>query len=347
MRLGLAIFILCLSTPAWAVTPAQISRAQTLSAEGAKAFRAQNFEVALAKFQAANRIVPHPNLDVNIGRAYEALGQPDQAMVHCKIALNSVGVPQSTRKAARACVDRVTEQIARPTLTITSTPPGAVVHIDGRSVGKTPWRGGGEPGRRQIDLELDGFMPQKASINAERGQTYPLNLKLERAIKGGQLSVNSLPSGATVIVDGRMIGQTPIINHRLDAGSYRLEVRLTGYRPFATGISIVDGKTLQQNTTLVAKPVAPPQVQTRWPAWALMGAGVAAAGAGGYFGFRASQTRDDADTLARTSRAAADKEDYDGLLDTMSSQQTTADILFLTGGTAFAGGLTWLLWPDD
>jgi tetratricopeptide (TPR) repeat protein len=75
-----------------AVTAQDTARARELGQEAAELFRAGQYEAALEKFTEANRLVPHPNLDVNIGRAYEKLEQFDQALIHCKIALNAPGV---------------------------------------------------------------------------------------------------------------------------------------------------------------------------------------------------------------------------------------------------------------
>lgn len=346
LRLLLAAALLA-PQPLLAQKAGDVEKARQLAAEGAAAFRDKNFELAVEKFREANRLLPHPNLDVNIGRAYEAMGQPDQGLVHCKIALNAPGVPEDTRLAAQQCVDRVTAALARPTLEIESRPPGATVRIDGRLVGQTPWRGNIEPGRRQVDLELDDHAPLSRTINAERGQTYPLSVTLNPAQVGGLLTVTSVPEGATVTLDRELIGNTPIQSFQVDARSYLLEVTRPGYAPYVSTITVGDGKHLERVVTLVA--TDGPEVASRrpqWPAWALMGAGAVAVGLGGWFGSEALGDRQDADKLARTSTDPDDRPRYDELTRSMETNRTTADVLFITGGTAIVGGLTWLLWPN-
>ncbi len=330
-----------------AATPDEVAKARELSRAGAEAFRAEDYEKALGHFREANRLVPHPNLDVNIGRCYEALQQPDQALVHCKIALNAPGVPASTRTAAQQCVDRVTTALARPILELKTTPPGATLRIDGRLLGKTPWRGGVEPGRRQLDIELEGYEPKSSVLNAERGKTYPLAEALTPAAVGGLLSVSSLPPGAAVTLDGELVGTTPVRGFQLAARSYVLEVSLAGYAAHTTPLTLADGEHIERTITLVPLDgVGPGVARPKWPAWALMGAGAAAVGVGAFFGVEALGARQDADELARTSSDPADRARYDQLVSDMEGQQVTADVLILSGSAAVVGGLTWLLWPE-
>lgn len=344
---SLVIALCLLVAAAQAATPDDVKRARDLSREGAAAFRAEKFEVALARFREANRLVPHPNLDVNIGRCYEALGQPDQALVHCKIGLNAQGVPESTRQAARQCVDRVTTALARPVFQITSSPVGAHVRIDGRAVGRTPWKGTAQPGRRQIDLEMDGFRDEARSVNAESGQTYDVTIVMSRASVGGVLSVTSVPPGASVLLDGDVVGTAPLRGFQVGARSYVLELALAGFERHVSRITVEDGRTVERAFTLIPMEGLEKRGEMiRWPGWALVGLGAAAVGAGGFFGYQALQSNSDADELARTSNVGSDRPDYDELDDRWRSQALAADIFYIAGGAALAGGVTWLLWPD-
>lgn len=338
---------LLLAVPAWSA-PDDTRRARVLSQEAAKAFRAKQYEKALGKFREANRLVPHPNLDVNIGRCFEKLGQPDQALMHCKIALNAPGVPESTRTAARQCVDRVSTALARPVFEITSSPPGASVRLDGRIVGQTPWRGTGQPGRRQLDLTLDGFRDETRTVDAERGQRYEVTIVLSPESVGGVLTVSSVPPGAVVMLDGDVVGNTPLRGFQVDARSYVMELAKEGYERHLGRITVEDGQTMQRSITLLPAEGAETAGElVRWPGWALVAVGAAAAGAGGWFGYQALQTNQEADELARTSNLGRDRPEYDDLDDRWRSQALAADILYISGGAALAGGITWLLWPDE
>jgi hypothetical protein len=347
-RLVLLLTLSLCSPAALAASDAEVARARQLSSEGADLFRDGKYAQALEKFERANRIVPHPNLDVNIGRCHEALGRFDEALLHCKIALNAATTPAPTRLAARSCVDRVEAKLKRPELEVRSRPPGAKVIVDGQEVGRTPWRGEVEPGRRQVDLEMADLAPATRTVNAMRGQEHLIEVVLTPANVGGLLSVYSDPPGAEVSLDGETVGSTPLESFQVDARTYVLEVRKPGFAPQVSTVSVEDGQHLERRLPLVLVGPAPGAASDRpmWPGWTMVGAGVVAAGVGGWFGAKAVDSRDAADKIARTSGDPADRPRYDDLVREMDTRRTLSDVLWGSGGVLVVGGVTWLLWPD-
>jgi hypothetical protein len=347
--LSLCALLLALGPlPTHAATPEETTRARELGQEAAELFRSEQYEAALEKFTEANRLVPHPNLDVNIGRAYEKLGQADQALIHCKIALNAPGVPDATRAAAQQCVERVQKLLVRPVLKVESRPTGATVRIDGKVVGETPWRGEVEAGRRQIDLELAGYGTSSRNVAAERGNVYAVEVTLTAAAIGGLLTVTSTPTGASIFLDREEVGLTPMRNFQVQARTYVLEVRKDGFTSDSSTVTVEDGKLLERMVTLVPIGGSPGRDAplARWPGWTLVGASAVAFGLGGYFGKTALDKHDEADRLARTSAAPEDKDAYDALVADMEGNRLASDLLIVGGGVMLTGGLTWLLWPD-
>jgi hypothetical protein len=67
----------------------------------------------------------------------------------------------------------------------------------------------------------------------------------------GTLQVNSNPQGAQVLVNGRVVGQTPL-NLSLNVGRYDLEMRLGGYAPFRQSVQINGGQVTPINVGLQA-----------------------------------------------------------------------------------------------
>jgi len=332
-----------------AVTAQETARARELGQEAAELFRAGQYEAALEKFTEANRLMPHPNLDVNIGRAYEKLEQFDQALIHCKIALNAPGVPEATRSAAQQCVERTQKLVVRPLIKFGSRPPGATIRVDGRVVGETPWRGEVEPGERTFELTLQGYAPSTRTLTAQRGQVHALDVTLTADHAGSLLTVKSTPSGALVLLDEEEIGRTPLRQFQLDARTYTLEVRAPGYAPSSGQLEVTRGKSIERVVTLVpiggAAESDGPRAQ--WPGWALVGTSAATLGAGGYFGYVAFDKKRQADQLARTSGAPEDKPRYNALVADMDAASLASDLLLVSGGVLLTGGLIWLLWPDD
>ena len=55
----------------------------------------------------------------------------------------------------------------------------------------------------------------------------------------GSLIVNSRPSGARVFVNGRSVGQTPLVLRNQPAGSRAIRVALDGYEPWSSAVQVV------------------------------------------------------------------------------------------------------------
>ncbi|RIH86634.1 PEGA domain protein [Meiothermus luteus] len=66
----------------------------------------------------------------------------------------------------------------------------------------------------------------------------------------GTLSVGSVPAGAQVLVEGRLVGQTPL-SLALRPGRVEVELRLSGHQSFRTSVQIRPGETTSLNANLV------------------------------------------------------------------------------------------------
>lgn len=322
------------------------SQARSLGREGGRAFRDKQYDVALARFLAAWKLVQHPNLAVNIGRTYEKLGDLEKGLAFCRRALESPELPPRTQKAAAGCVARIRPQISAPVFDVRSTPPGATVRVDGVIVGKTPWRGEVAAGKRQVDINLDGFRSITRTVFGATSKTESIRTVLVPSAVGGVISIISLPEGADVVLDGEVIGATPIEGFGVPPKRYVMELRKAGYRPQVMPLLVKDGELVQREIALVADDGTVGRRRPSWPAWTLMGTGLAVGATGGIFGWRALSAREDAHTLAISSVDPADLPRYRSHIDTMETSRTVSDTLIGVGSALVVGGLVWLLWPD-
>jgi hypothetical protein len=71
------------------------------------------------------------------------------------------------------------------------------------------------------------------------------------------VTYNGEPSYATVMIDGREIGEAPIIELQLPAGRHTLEIRREGYRPILDSIVVQPGDP--SRATRVTKPLVKEQ----------------------------------------------------------------------------------------
>lgn len=120
-------------------------------------------------------------------------------------------------------------------LTILSTPSGASVAVDGQGVGTTPQSGlGVEPNQlHSVSLNLAGYQPVDTTILTEAGQQYALNFPMS-ALKSW-LTIQSLPTGARIVLDGREIGSTPLSRFEVRAGiQHAVSLKLAGHQQVDT-----------------------------------------------------------------------------------------------------------------
>jgi hypothetical protein len=119
---------------------------------------------------------------------------------------------------------------------IDSTPPGARVIIDGETVGPTPI----------TDLEVEcgvelavavarrGFVAHRQRVTASPDAPLELRASLEPAMT--QLRVVTRPSGATVAINGNVVGTSPVSARVRQATRVQVTVSLRGHRVWSRQI---------------------------------------------------------------------------------------------------------------
>jgi hypothetical protein len=66
----------------------------------------------------------------------------------------------------------------------------------------------------------------------------------------GSLSISSRPSGATVTLDGRVVGVTPLTLPEVAAGSHAVRLELDGYRAWSVSAQVVSGEQKKVTASL-------------------------------------------------------------------------------------------------
>ncbi len=130
-----------------------------------------------------------------------------------------------------------------------STPPGARVRVDGRVRGRTPLVLRDMPLRVvRVTIEREGFKADERRVALSAAQpTVTVEARLAASAPPppgattGVLVVESRPSGATVFVDGRQIGITPISLPASSPGTYRIRLEMAGFSPWVTTAEIQAG----------------------------------------------------------------------------------------------------------
>jgi hypothetical protein len=156
-----------------------LDSARELDQEGVRAFRENRYADAIRYFRAAYRLGGPPSELWNLARSQERLDDPESAGASIEeyLALRDLS-PQDRGEAEHELHVLRT----RPsTLTVTTTPPGATVVLDGRqALGPTPLSAELSAGSHTISVRREGFVEAKRSLDARFGRAVIVALDLER-----------------------------------------------------------------------------------------------------------------------------------------------------------------------
>ena len=136
-------------------------------------------------------------------------------------------------------------------VTIISSPGGATATLDGRpdNACKTPCALQALPGRHEIAITMPGYQIEHREVDVGTG---PLELPaVVLRQPSGTLMLTSIPSGASILVNGKRAPETTPAQLRLAPGSYRITVEKDGIQT-TSPINIHNGDTLLLTLTLQA-----------------------------------------------------------------------------------------------
>ena len=109
-------------------------------------------------------------------------------------------------------------------LTVTSKPAGAPIVVDGQLHGNTPATLSIAAGLHTIEVRSPG-PAHIASVRVGAGERLSRFFELAAGTSGASLQVTTKPAGATVTIDGRPRGRTPVTVSDLNPGAHRVGVR--------------------------------------------------------------------------------------------------------------------------
>lgn len=199
---------------------------------GLRLFNQQDNEGALAEFQRAYELVPHPMVLYNIGLVLAAAGRPVQAVdAFDKLLANPAGLDAG--RLARAKDERARQAALIAEVTVTSPIAGAVVEVDGFELGKTPL---GAPlrmaaGTHVVALSAPGYAPMQKQIAVVGLAKATLAFELQPSdTQPAHLAVKTTLLDADVLVDDQAVGKTPLAaSLAIPAGNHVIELRRPGY----------------------------------------------------------------------------------------------------------------------
>ena len=120
---------------------------------------------------------------------------------------------------------------------------GAAIYVDGDPRGSTPTVIDGVPaGIHQVEIRADGFDTQTQAVEVRAGERSRVEVQLRPdAPAAGTLVVVTQPRGATVTLDGQVLGEGPVTQEGVAVGEHILEVSLEGHTTDTRNVTIEPG----------------------------------------------------------------------------------------------------------
>lgn len=159
-----------------------------------------------------------------------------------------IGTKSVTVKANDIAVETITLESAKGGFKVYSTPPEAEIFIDGQSYGKTPKVIEQlSTGEHQLILKMKQYENFIKTVNVNFNQFSKINANMKEL---GNIRIQSNPTDANIIIDGKVYGRTPKTLHTFLSGKHSISIRKEGYVEHKSEIKVEAEKTTIVNAKL-------------------------------------------------------------------------------------------------
>lgn len=236
------------SLPAFGAEPDAAAKAEAAKRfdRGLQLFDEGDNAGALAEFKQVYTTMPNAVVLYNIGLVYAAMGRPVEAVDALKQVATSESLSPAQKERAQSTLSDQQARIGK--LNVITVPAGARISIDGVDVATSPLSAPLQvaAGTRVVGAVAQGYALARREVvvagNAEA--TVTLELVRAEAQRDGNLTVSSRISGADVLVDGKVVGKTPLpTSLAVPPGEHTLELRRPGYVTAKQQITLTEGAT--------------------------------------------------------------------------------------------------------
>jgi hypothetical protein len=224
------------------VNPQEVEARQHFD-RGLALFQTNDFNGALAEFQAAYDLSHRATVLYNIGVTHQNLHHYPEAARAIEQYLREATITPERRAQVESGLNDIRNFIAH--VRLTGLPDGAQVTIDGENAGTAPFANpiAVGTGRHTIAAHLDGYRDAQETVLIAGGQDRDVALAMrsmaEATASTTTLTVRGAPAGAAIDVDGRAAAAETAVP--VSAGEHIIRVRVNGDAPIYSRITVQAG----------------------------------------------------------------------------------------------------------
>jgi len=294
------------------------SEAERYFRRGNELYAAGSLDEAARMFKVCTALVPQlPGPYRRLGQSYRRLGRcpeaVDQFLRYLEMRPKGKYAGE-IREELVECAAKAKLETPDPTRPLTgqvaleADADGARVILDGRLVGRTPLEPLAiKPGAYTLRVELEGHEPWEDRVEVQAGETTFAVADLpervyERPPTPGRLVVSVDPPGARVLLDGELVGTSPVPDLEVAEGTHEVRIERKGYLPETHTVEVSRGGQASVKVALYALPALPEpgagqgptttaatpptgsSAALRYSGWALVGIAALAVGVGATYG---------------------------------------------------------------
>ncbi len=219
---------------------------------GQRLYENGSYDEAIAEYDKAYALKPHPNVLYNIAQSYERLLDYAQSVEYFERFLREAPpsapervVVQNRLRALRNLPARISVTTIPEHVRATVEAPGVHQSAETPALFKVP------AGEYQIALEQPGWEPERHTVRAELGQPYFYQYQLKRSTS--MVAIFTRPRGARVFIDDRLLGDTPFAQ-TVEVGRHKLLLEHPDYPWHREELDVQPGFPLKREIKL-SRPV--------------------------------------------------------------------------------------------
>lgn len=138
-------------------------------------------------------------------------------------------------------VKEIALQSSKATITIKCDMPEADIYINDEKVGQGEWTGKLSAAMYKIESRREGYQTRLVTITVKEFEERTVSLPAPIPIYG-KIQIQSNPFNATVLLDGKEIGETPLLYNDVIVGKHKIVIRKEDYHDYSADIIVEEGK---------------------------------------------------------------------------------------------------------